>query len=63
MAGLGFGLPLSRLHARYFGGELQLVNLPGYGVDAYLSLPKLDDASWQEGAEPAPAAMEVLVRH
>ncbi len=63
MAGLGFGLPLSRLHARYFGGDLRLVNLPGYGVDAYLSLPKLDAASWQEAAEPAPAAMEVLVNH
>jgi len=24
MAGLGFGLPLSRLHARYFGGDLQV---------------------------------------
>ena len=28
-AGLGFGLPLSRLYARYFGGDLRLVNMPG----------------------------------
>ena len=43
MAGLGFGLPLSKLHARYFGGELKLVNVTGYGVDMYLFLNLLDD--------------------
>ncbi|WIA32443.1 hypothetical protein OEZ86_003265 [Tetradesmus obliquus] len=48
LAGLGFGLPLSRLHARYFGGDLQLVNLPGYGVDAFLTLRRLDTAGWHE---------------
>ena len=32
--GYGIGLPLSRLHARYLGGSLDLVSLPGYGVDA-----------------------------
>ena len=43
MAGLGFGLPLSRLHARYFGGDLRLVNVNGYGVDVYLDLKNLQD--------------------
>lgn len=46
MAGLsyghGIGLPLSRLHARYLGGSLDLVSLPGYGVDAYLNLPRVE---------------------
>jgi len=42
MAGLGFGLPLTRLYARYFGGELALQNMPGYGVDAFLTLRRLD---------------------
>jgi len=51
MAGLGFGLPLSRVYARYFGGELQLKILPGYGVDAYLTLKRLQDQHWQEGVE------------
>lgn len=31
--GYGIGLPLSRLHAKYLGGALDLVLLPGYGVD------------------------------
>eukprot|EP00434_Breviolum_minutum_P019514 symbB.v1.2.017212.t1/scaffold1339.1/size137066/3 len=40
--GYGIGLPLSRLHAKYLGGSLDLVSLPGYGVDAYLSLPRVE---------------------
>lgn len=40
--GLGIGLPLSRLHAKYLGGSLDLVSLPGFGVDAYLSLPRVE---------------------
>jgi len=39
----GFGLPLARIHARYLGGELTLKSLEGYGVDAYLHLPRLGD--------------------
>lgn len=37
----GFGLPLARIYARYFGGELTLLSLEGHGVDAYLYLPRL----------------------
>ncbi|OZJ05812.1 hypothetical protein BZG36_00855 [Bifiguratus adelaidae] len=32
------GLPFARLVARYFGGDLSLVSMEGYGTDAYLSL-------------------------
>lgn len=41
LAGLGYGLPLSRLYARYFGGDLKLVSLEGFGTDAYLHLSRL----------------------
>jgi len=43
LAGMGCGLPLSRLYARYFGGELQLMSMEGFGTDAYLHLPRLGD--------------------
>lgn len=40
----GFGLPLARIYARYFGGELTLKSTEGYGLDAYLHLPQLGDS-------------------
>ncbi|CAH0475770.1 unnamed protein product [Peronospora belbahrii] len=49
LAGLGYGLPISRLFARYFGGDLQVISMEGYGTDAYLHLKRVSDAS-----EPLP---------
>ncbi|KAI1301020.1 hypothetical protein EDD11_005877 [Mortierella claussenii] len=43
LSGSGQGLPLARLIARYFGGDLSLVSMEGYGTDAYLSLYRDDD--------------------
>ena len=42
-AGLGYGLPISRLYARHFGGDLQVISMEGYGTDAYLHLKRLDN--------------------
>jgi len=41
LAGWGVGLPLGRLYARYLGGSLELMNVPGTGVDAYLFLRRI----------------------
>uniref|UniRef100_A0A5B6ZP93 Protein-serine/threonine kinase n=1 Tax=Davidia involucrata TaxID=16924 RepID=A0A5B6ZP93_DAVIN len=49
MAGYGFGLPISRLYAQYFGGDLQIISMEGYGTDAYLHLSRLGDSQ-----EPLP---------
>ncbi|XP_058083521.1 pyruvate dehydrogenase (acetyl-transferring) kinase, mitochondrial-like isoform X3 [Magnolia sinica] len=44
MAGFGYGIPISRLYARYFGGDLQIISMEGYGTDAYLHLSRLGDS-------------------
>ena len=41
LAGYGYGLPLSRLYARYLAGDLQLFSVDGLGTDAVLILQTL----------------------
>ncbi|KAI8617453.1 hypothetical protein BC830DRAFT_1166967 [Chytriomyces sp. MP71] len=41
IAGLGFGLPMSRIYAKYFGGSLELKSVGRHGVDAFIRIPSL----------------------
>ncbi|KAJ1462939.1 mitochondrial branched-chain alpha-ketoacid dehydrogenase kinase-domain-containing protein [Pelagophyceae sp. CCMP2097] len=43
LAGLGYGLPISRAYARYFGGDVSLMSMEGYGTDAFVYLSRLGD--------------------
>lgn len=42
LAGLGYGLPLGRAYAEYFGGELSVQSLWGWGTDVYVRLKGLE---------------------
>jgi len=44
LAGLGYGLPISRSYARYFGGDVSINSMEGYGTDAFVHLRRLGDS-------------------
>ena len=44
---LGMGLPMSRVYAEYWAGQLELQSLEGYGVDAFLQISKLGNKNEQ----------------
>ncbi|PHH85240.1 hypothetical protein CDD83_710 [Cordyceps sp. RAO-2017] len=44
IAGLGYGLPLSRAYAEYFGGGIAIQSLYGWGTDVYLRLNGVGEA-------------------
>ncbi|CAH1117260.1 unnamed protein product [Phaedon cochleariae] len=43
LAGYGYGLPISRLYARYFHGDLVLMSCEGHGTDAVVYMKALSN--------------------
>uniref|UniRef100_A0AAQ5X1Q6 Protein-serine/threonine kinase n=1 Tax=Amphiprion ocellaris TaxID=80972 RepID=A0AAQ5X1Q6_AMPOC len=59
LAGFGYGLPISRLYARYFQGDLQLYSMEGYGTSAVIYLKALSS----ESVERLPVFNKSALRH
>ncbi|XP_029996575.1 pyruvate dehydrogenase (acetyl-transferring) kinase isozyme 2, mitochondrial-like [Sphaeramia orbicularis] len=59
LAGFGYGLPISRLYARYFQGDLQLYSMEGHGTDAVIHLKALSSDS----VERLPVFNKSALRH
>eukprot|EP00913_Durusdinium_trenchii_P033521 g31382.t1 len=51
LAGYGFGLPLSRVYAQYFGGDIHVQSMHGFGTDVYLNVNHLGDVLESDGSE------------
>lgn len=39
LAGLGFGLPVSRATIKFLGGDIKLMSVENYGTDVFITLP------------------------
>ncbi|XP_062870057.1 pyruvate dehydrogenase kinase, isozyme 4 [Trichomycterus rosablanca] len=59
LAGFGYGLPISRLYARYFQGDLQLYSMEGYGTSAVIYFKALSS----ESVERLPVFNRSALRH
>ncbi|CAM9544913.1 unnamed protein product [Discosporangium mesarthrocarpum] len=56
LSGMGIGLPVSRMYARHFGGDLRVLSMDGYGTYAILYLPTDSDSTEQLPSLPPLAA-------
>ncbi|PVU91439.1 hypothetical protein BB559_004133 [Furculomyces boomerangus] len=60
---LGFGLPMCSVFANYWGGDINIYSLPGYGVDSYIRLPRLGNIAENPAIEDTEVLDEVAIHH
>lgn len=61
--GLGIGLIMSRVYAEYWGGELQVMSMDGYGTDAYVRIPRNGSTAENLGIINTPLMEQTHGRH
>jgi len=45
--GVGYGVPIARVFARYFAGDLHIISTEGWGTDAYVYLHRLESTAME----------------
>ena len=58
MSGMGIGLPISRLYARHWGGDIRVISVQGWGTDVaiYINKKDLPENGEQSMKAPPPRA-------
>lgn len=42
IAGMGYGLPISRAYCRFFGGDIDVMSMEGHGTDVFVYLKRIN---------------------
>lgn len=63
MCGMGIGLPISRLYARHWGGDIRVISVQGWGTDVAIYINKKDLPENGEQSKEAPPPLAASRSH